>query len=51
MPKHNASNERVKRDFRAGVRGGIVTTPTAFELRDEVPVAVSRQQLLADVEL
>jgi protein-disulfide isomerase len=44
-------HERVKRDFRSGVRGGIVTTPAAFELLDGVPVAIGRERLIADAEL
>jgi protein-disulfide isomerase len=37
--------DRVKRDFRAGVRGGVVTTPTIFELGDDGAVAkVSREE-------
>ena len=31
----DAVRDRVKRDFRAGVRGGVVTTPTIFELGDD----------------
>jgi protein-disulfide isomerase len=27
--------DRVKRDFRSGVRGGVVTTPAIFELSDD----------------
>jgi protein-disulfide isomerase len=49
--RSDAVHERVKRDFRAGVRGGIVTTPAAFELRDGVAVAIDRRQLIADGEL
>ena len=46
--RSEAVRERVKRDFRAGVRGGVVTTPAAFEWRDGAAVAISRQQLIAD---
>jgi protein-disulfide isomerase len=49
--RSDAVHERVKRDFRAGVRGGIVTTPAAFELRDGVAVAIDRRQLIADADL
>jgi protein-disulfide isomerase len=44
-------HERVKRDFRAGVRGGVVTTPAAFELIDGVPRAIERERLTADAAL
>jgi protein-disulfide isomerase len=46
--RSDAVHKRVKRDFRAGVRGGIVTTPAAFELTDGVPVAIGRDRLVAD---
>jgi protein-disulfide isomerase len=37
--------DRVKRDFRAGVRGGVVTTPAIFELRaDGAVVGVDRAE-------
>jgi protein-disulfide isomerase len=49
--RSEAVRERVTRDFRAGVRGGIVTTPAAFELCDGVAVAIARRQLIADAEL
>ncbi len=49
--RSDSVHERVKRDFRAGVRGGIVTTPAAFELRDGVAVAIDRQRLIADADL
>jgi protein-disulfide isomerase len=45
--RSDAVRERVKRDFRGGVRGGIVTTPAVFELVDRVPVAIGREQLIA----
>ena len=47
----DAVHERVKRDFRGGVRGGIVTTPAAFELLDGATVAIGRERLIADAEL
>ncbi|MFZ0386902.1 MAG: DsbA family protein [Solirubrobacteraceae bacterium] len=31
----DAVRDRVKRDFRSGVRGGVVTTPAIFELGDD----------------
>ncbi len=31
--RSDAAHDRVKRDFRSGVRGGVVTTPTLFEWR------------------
>ena len=38
--------ERIKRDFRSGVRGGVVTTPTGFALRrDGCLEAVDRDAL------
>jgi protein-disulfide isomerase len=49
--RSDAVHERVKRDFRAGVRGGIVTTPAAFELLDGVPVTIGRERLIADTGL
>ncbi|HEX5191574.1 MAG TPA: thioredoxin domain-containing protein [Solirubrobacteraceae bacterium] len=49
--RSDAVRDRVKRDFHAGVRGGIVTTPAAFELRDGLPVAIDRRQLGAGGEL
>ena len=49
--RSDAVYERIRRDFRAGVRGGVVTTPAAFELRDGIPVAIDRRQLTADDEL
>jgi protein-disulfide isomerase len=49
--RSDAVHERVKRDFRAGVRGGVVTTPAVFELRDGVPVAIARERLIADEPL
>jgi protein-disulfide isomerase len=33
--RSDAVRDRVKRDFRAGVRGGVVTTPAIFELGDD----------------
>jgi protein-disulfide isomerase len=39
----DAVRDRVKRDFRSGVRGGVVTTPAIFELgRDGGIVALDR---------
>jgi protein-disulfide isomerase len=49
--RSDAVHERVKRDFRAGVRGGIVTTPAAFELVDGAAMTISRERLIADAEL
>ena len=49
--RSDAVQERVKRDFRAGVRGGVVTTPAAFELCDGVPVAIGRERLIAGAGL
>jgi protein-disulfide isomerase len=49
--RSDAVHDRVKHDFRAGVRGGIVTTPAAFELVDGVPVAIGRDRLIAEAEL
>src|ERR1700760_1774779 len=49
--RSDAVHERVKRDFRAGVRGGIVTPPAVFELHDGVPVAIARERLIADEPL
>jgi len=46
--RSDAVRERVKRDFRAGVRGGIVTTPAVFELCDGAPVAIARAELIGD---
>jgi protein-disulfide isomerase len=42
--------ERVKRDFRAGVRAGVVTTPTLFAWRDgsAEPVDVAELQRRVD---
>jgi protein-disulfide isomerase len=41
----DAARERVKADFRAGVRGGVVTTPTIFELGDDgAVVELGREQ-------
>jgi protein-disulfide isomerase len=37
--------DRVKRDFRSGVRGGVVTTPAVFELGDDgAVVRLDREQ-------
>jgi protein-disulfide isomerase len=33
--RSDAVRDRVKRDFRAGVRGGVVTTPAIFALGDD----------------
>ena len=49
--RSDAVRDRVKRDFRTGVRGGIVTTPAVFELAAGVPVAIARERLIADAEL
>jgi protein-disulfide isomerase len=49
--RSDAVHERVKRDFRAGVRGGIVTTPAAFELREEEAVPIDRERLIAGAAL
>jgi protein-disulfide isomerase len=41
----DAVRDRVKRDFRSGVRGGVVTTPAIFELRaDGTVVQVDRAE-------
>jgi protein-disulfide isomerase len=43
--RSDAVRDRVKRDFRAGVRGGVVTTPAIFELGDNgAVVAVDRSE-------
>jgi protein-disulfide isomerase len=41
----DAVRDRVKRDFRSGVRGGVVTTPAIFELgEDGAAVRLDRAQ-------
>ncbi|HEX4009986.1 MAG TPA: thioredoxin domain-containing protein [Solirubrobacteraceae bacterium] len=42
-----ATAERVKRDFRSGVRAGVVTTPTLFEWRDGAATRVDAAELMA----
>jgi protein-disulfide isomerase len=43
--RSDAVRDRVKRDFRSGVRGGVVTTPATFEYRDAgAVVGVDRSQ-------
>jgi protein-disulfide isomerase len=37
--RSDAVRDRIKRDFRSGVRGGVVTTPAIFELGDDGTVA------------
>ncbi len=39
--------DRVRGDFRGGVRAGVVTTPTVFELVDGEAVAIDRDGLLS----
>ena len=39
--------ERVERDFRSGVRAGVVTTPALFEWRDGVAIRVDAPELEA----
>jgi protein-disulfide isomerase len=43
--RSDAVRERVKRDFRSGVRAGVVTTPTIFELAGGEAVQVDRAEL------
>jgi hypothetical protein len=38
---------RVQRDFRSGVRGGVVTTPTLFEFSDGVAAQIDADALAA----
>jgi protein-disulfide isomerase len=41
----DAVRDRVKHDFRSGVRGGVVTTPAIFELGDDGAIAwLDREQ-------
>jgi protein-disulfide isomerase len=41
----DAVRDRVKRDFRSGVRGGVVTTPAIFELGDDgAVIRLDREQ-------
>jgi protein-disulfide isomerase len=43
--RSDAVRDRVKRDFRSGVRGGVVTTPAIFELGDDgTVVRLDREQ-------
>jgi protein-disulfide isomerase len=37
--------DRVKRDFRTGIRGGVATTPTLFEWRDGKPEPIAADEL------
>jgi protein-disulfide isomerase len=41
----DAVRDRVKHDFRGGVRGGVVTTPTIFEIgEDDAVIRLGREQ-------
>jgi 2-hydroxychromene-2-carboxylate isomerase len=42
-----ATTERVKADFRSGIRAGVVTTPTVFLWERELALALSGEELLA----
>jgi protein-disulfide isomerase len=43
--RSDAVRDRVKRDFRSGVRGGVVTTPAIFDLgEDGTVIAVDRSE-------
>jgi protein-disulfide isomerase len=44
--RSEAVTERIRGDFRSGVRAGVVTTPTLFLWLDERAQAVSSQELL-----
>ncbi len=46
--RSDAVRERVKRDFRTGVRGGVVTTPTIYQLDGTGTVQVPRARFVAD---
>jgi protein-disulfide isomerase len=53
--RSDAVRERVKRDFRSGVRGGVVTTPTMFAWSDgdaePIDVAELQRRLAAAPDL
>lgn len=45
--RSDAVLERVRRDFRSGVRAGVVTTPTLFELEDGSAQRIDAETLSA----